>query len=176
MRTAREAPKQCREIRRQANNRSEFMQAHHISWPQHDAAARHDNGWFVGIDFFQHDALFLAKFFLPESGENLRNRHAECGRDHLVGIEARPARRLRQPSADRRFAGSHEPDQDDRPICRVHRVICGFRVGFQAAVSTDFPASAWRPRVVSPPRTFPMIGAWWAVLLEWPHRAQVGQL
>src|SRR4051794_33505042 len=131
MRTAPEALLKSRKIRGETKDGAELMQASDVPWPQNNATSRDDDRELFAIEFVERAALLFAKLFFSQSSENLGNRHAQRGRDHLIGIEARPAGRAGQSPADRRLASAHETDQDDRAVRSAHTVICGVCARFQ---------------------------------------------
>lgn len=113
MRPARESLEQGGKVGRQTNDRPEFTQTRDVLRTQDYASSSDDNRWLARIESLQDRGLFFPETLFSETGENFRDRHAEGGRDHLIGIEAGAADHLGEPSSDRRFAGTHEADQDN---------------------------------------------------------------
>jgi len=113
MRTAREAFLKRGKASCEEKDRAQFMQARDISWSENNATSRDYDRELPAIEFFERTAFLFAKLFFSQSGENLGDRHAQRGRNHLIGVEAWPAGHTGQPPANRRLASAHETDQND---------------------------------------------------------------
>ena len=82
-------------------------------------ARDHPSGTRRGTD--DRVALAGAEAFLALVAEDLLDRAAGLGGDHVVGVAELETEARGERPADRGLAGGHEPDQDDAP----RRHVCG---------------------------------------------------
>ncbi len=90
---------------------------------KYNPAAGHNDRGPVGCQFAKQFSFGIAEFLLAVLFKNLCDRHSKFGHQHFVGIQTgEPALSLKR-TPNRRFPGTHHPDEDNR-FGRVHGAIC----------------------------------------------------
>ena len=87
-----------------------------------EAAAAGDEGAARGMATLNEGSLHLAERGLPVLGENIGDPLSLEPLDLMIAIERGKTQLLGDGAADRRFPGTHEANNVEIDVCRIHRV------------------------------------------------------